>query len=570
MLIFTILVYFCLLTAFITISLGVFVYAKNPRSPINRQFIAVMLTATYWALGEFFIWHTGTYEGMWIWLKFSSLWPFVVAFTAHFLFAFTGHSLSGQKRSWILVALLYVPAAILSLLGFLTTTIFTVVYVDGPGWVYIPVPGSIVYYAEVAYSFILIAWVTWLAFSRWRTTPAGNLRQQCRLVSIGLAIIIIFGTISGVILPLAGIYAPNLVFVGTVIFALIITHAILRYGLFILSPETAVPDIIRAMPDGLLLVDMSGKIISANSAASGILGVEEGALPGSEIARYLPHEEYHAIRNKVVDGGIVTDVEAVLGHESPLTVSIAGAIVRDPGGDPAGIVVIIRDITVRKQSERTLRIANQKISLLTELTRHDISNLVTALSAYLELIQQDRNDPSYDSYLASCIQLVDKIGRHLKFTREYQDIGSSQPTWQVLEYLVNRAVDDVPHEGIGIITHVGHVEVFSDPLVVRVISNLLDNAIRHGEDLTSVRIWTEEGQGGELLLVFEDDGVGIPNEEKENIFLYGYGKHTGLGLAISRDILSMTRIIIRETGKPGEGARFEIHVPPGSWRYLGK
>jgi len=131
-------------------------------------------------------------------------------------------------------------------------------------------------------------------------------------------------------------------------------------------------------------------------------------------------------------------------------------------------------------------------------------------------------------------------------------------------------VDDVPHEGIGIITHVGHVEVFSDPLVVRVISNLLDNAIRHGEDLTSVRIWTEEGQGGELLLVFEDDGVGIPNEEKENIFLYGYGKHTGLGLAISRDILSMTRIIIRETGKPGEGARFEIHVPPGSWRYLGK
>jgi len=190
-----------------------------------------------------------------------------------------------------------------------------------------------------------------------------------------------------------------------------------------------VPDIIRAMPDGLLLVDMSGKIISANSAASGILGVEEGALPGSEIARYLPHEEYHAIRNKVVDGGIVTDVEAVLGHESPLTVSIAGAIVRDPGGDPAGFVVIIRDITVRKQSERTLRIANQKISLLTELTRHDISNLVTALSAYLELIQQDRNDPSYDSYLASCIQLVDKIGRHLKFTREYQDIGSSQPTW---------------------------------------------------------------------------------------------------------------------------------------------
>ena len=88
-------------------------------------------------------------------------------------------------------------------------------WMDGLGWVYIPVPGSIVYYAEVAYSFILIAWVTWLAFSRWRTTPAGNIRQQCRLVSIGLIIIIIFGTLSGLILPLAGIYVPNLVFIGT-------------------------------------------------------------------------------------------------------------------------------------------------------------------------------------------------------------------------------------------------------------------------------------------------------------------------------------------------------------------
>jgi len=267
MLIFTILVFFCLLTSFITLSLGVFVFAKNPRSPINRQFIAMMFAGTYWALGEFLIWHMGTYESMSIWLKFSSLWPFVVAFTAHFVITYTGHSLSGHKRSSLLVAAIYIPATILSLLGILTKTIFTVVYVEGQGWVYMPVQGSVVYYAEVVYSFLLIAWVSFLAFSSWRTAPAGNLRNQSRLVSIGLIIIIIFGTLSGVVLPAAGIYSPNLIFIGIVIFSLIITHAILKYGLFVLSPETAVPDIIRTIPDGMLLVDMTGKIITANSAA---------------------------------------------------------------------------------------------------------------------------------------------------------------------------------------------------------------------------------------------------------------------------------------------------------------
>ncbi|HNQ30521.1 MAG TPA: sensor histidine kinase, partial [Methanolinea sp.] len=49
-------------------------------------------------------------------------------------------------------------------------------------------------------------------------------------------------------------------------------------------------------------------------------------------------------------------------------------------------------------------------------------------------------------------------------------------------------------------------------------------------------------------------------------FEKGYGKGTGLGLFLSREILSITGMTIRETGIPGEGARFEIVVPKGMWR----
>jgi len=50
----------------------------------------------------------------------------------------------------------------------------------------------------------------------------------------------------------------------------------------------------------------------------------------------------------------------------------------------------------------------------------------------------------------------------------------------------------------------------------------------------------------------------------------GFGKNTGLGLALSREILDITGISIREAGEPGNGARFEMTVPKGTWRMVGE
>lgn len=97
--------------------------------------------------------------------------------------------------------------------------------------------------------------------------------------------------------------------------------------------------------------------------------------------------------------------------------------------------------------------------------------------------------------------------------------------------------------------------------------NLLENALRHGgETLTLIRVFAQERPDRSLLLVFEDNGIGIPPEDKELIFTQGYGKNTGLGLALSREILAMTDISIAETGLPGAGARFELCIPPQSWK----
>lgn len=108
-------------------------------------------------------------------------------------------------------------------------------------------------------------------------------------------------------------------------------------------------------------------------------------------------------------------------------------------------------------------------------------------------------------------------------------------------------------------------EVFADPLITKVIFNLVDNAVRHGGKITTIRFSLEERDGNRIL-VCEDDGDGVPREEKEIIFDLGYGKNTGFGLAISREILDITGITINETGEPGKGARFEITVPKNQYK----
>ncbi len=102
------------------------------------------------------------------------------------------------------------------------------------------------------------------------------------------------------------------------------------------------------------------------------------------------------------------------------------------------------------------------------------------------------------------------------------------------------------------------------------ILNAMDNSLRHGENVTEIRLSPRLAGTGELILVYEDNGVGIRLEDKERIFERGFGKHTGFGLFLAREILAITGITITENGAPGKGARFEMAVPEGAYRYSGR
>lgn len=555
---------FCLISAFITCSLAFFVLAQKPSSMVHRLFFAVMVSAAYWATGEFFIWQAGSLEGVTFWLKFSSFWPLTIAFGSHFILEFTGTFPDDIKRRGIL-ACIYLIAIVLSLVGLFTDCLYIAGFYPGTGYLYLPAD-SILCRAEVVYTAFIMLWSFAVGFISWRYTEPGIRHSQNGLLFTGIIIVVFFGMLSGIVLPVFHIYIPNLVFIGFVLLSVLTAYAIRHYGLFVLSPETAVPEIMKTMPDGLILIDRKGNIVAANESAGSIFSSLKDSPAGKSAGSLVPDEDCQAIRGAISKKGEISDFEISLPGETDVYISVSGSVVRDINGEPSGAVLIIRDISERKASENALRVANNKLSLLSRLTRHDISNLVTALSGNLALLDEKLKDPEERRYFDRLIEITDLIIKQIEFSRSYQDIGSEKPRWMDPEEQISIAKESLMREDVKIRLEIDPVLIYSDPLLEKVFYNLIENAVRHGEKITEIVISTEKQEDGSLILRVKDDGVGIPDDEKEKIFAYGYGKNTGFGLAFAKELLSVTGIEISENGVFGEGASFEIHIPKKAWK----
>lgn len=224
-------------------------------------------------------------------------------------------------------------------------------------------------------------------------------------------------------------------------------------------------------------------------------------------------------------------------------------------------------ISEQKQAEEQARIATDKLHLLTTITRHDILNQIMVIQSHTDLLLETRKeDPQMLEHVKKIDQAVENINEFIGFTRDYEKMGAKTPTWHHVQTLLEDVIKKFDPGDMKIEIDVGALEIFADPLFERVFYNIIDNSLRHGGDVGRITVSSHQ-KGNHLVLVFEDDGVGVSPELKDRLFEKGVGKNTGLGLFLSREILGITGITIAETGTPGMGARIEMDVPPGSYRY---
>lgn len=230
-------------------------------------------------------------------------------------------------------------------------------------------------------------------------------------------------------------------------------------------------------------------------------------------------------------------------------------------------LMMARNVSERKRSEEALVNLNRKLSLLGSITRHDILNQLSVLMGYLQLQRDMADRPEGLINLAKMEHSAQTIRQQIEFTGDYEEMGTKVPQWQRLAVILDALPQTKQLSRFKISPAVHRLEIYADPMLRKVFHNLLENSMRHGGAVTraSVDCYVEDDV---LKLVYEDDGEGVPGNQKRRIFEKGFGKGTGLGMFLSQEILAITNIGIREDGVPGKGARFEMRVPEGRFRFI--
>ncbi len=243
-----------------------------------------------------------------------------------------------------------------------------------------------------------------------------------------------------------------------------------------------------------------------------------------------------------------------------------GFLTITPIPDTEKMVVSLLDITNKTREEDALQRANTKLNSFNYITRHEILNHLTVVKGYIELSREGIRDPrflltSLDKELAA----ANAIQNLIMFTRDYQNIGILPPAWYNLSKTIKTAAACVHMGSINLAVDIDGVEIYADHVIEKVFFYLINDAVRFGK-VSKIRFSCNESFE-ELLVICEDDGIGISPDKKEKIFNRQLFQNSGLDMYLSREILSITGISIRETGIFGKGARFEIRVPEGAYRF---
>jgi PAS domain S-box-containing protein len=325
-------------------------------------------------------------------------------------------------------------------------------------------------------------------------------------------------------------------------------------------------------PDAISLVGIDGKVLNCNQAAARMALMDRKEIIGgtfSDMGVFSSDDLalFQRTITTMARGGKGSPIVSSLHRKdgSVKWVEMRASIVMR-GGRPHAIQIIARDITERKRVEEALVQANRKLNLLSGITMHDIDNQMTVLSGSLVLLEQTPVGPKHVERLRVAEIASERISAMIQFTRTYKEIGINAPVWHEVRTLVAKSAAEVPMGPVRLINDVpAGLEVFVDSLILKVCYNLIENAVRYGDTITTIRFSVEERDGVHAI-VCEDDGRGVSKAMKNKLFERGCGTEHGLGLFLSREILAITSITLTEEGEPGKGARFVMTLPSSGVR----
>ncbi|MFH1983371.1 MAG: response regulator [Pseudomonadota bacterium] len=351
--------------------------------------------------------------------------------------------------------------------------------------------------------------------------------------------------------------------------------------------------LMEASPDAVVVYDAQGRVTYANPAFEKTYGWPLKKLIANRMDNVPPHElekARSAVEKTLAGENVLYEAQRLTRDGRLLDVQLKSAVFKDVQGQLAGLIVIHRDITLRKKAEEALKkresaeaATRAKSEFLANMS-HEIRTPMNAIMGLTELMLRTELTEKQKEYLRkvqiSSRSLLGIINDILDFSKiesgrleiEYTDFNLEE----VLENLSSMISLKAQEKGLEVLFSIDRhvpVNLVGDPLRLgQVLINLTGNAVKFtesGEIVVSVKLAPGRASEGSSLVTLSftvrDTGIGLTPEQIERLFqpftqadgstTRKYGG-TGLGLAISKHLTELMGGGISVASKPGEGSTF--------------
>lgn len=342
--------------------------------------------------------------------------------------------------------------------------------------------------------------------------------------------------------------------------------------------------LVKAMPLGLLISDVSGHLVFANHAAERLLELGADGKRTYRLEDLCPAMGSHAA---ILESGIAPKpFESFCATvQSGQRVNVLlGIALLNPGAEMERreLAVFLADLTLQKKSEEMLR-RTEKLAVAGRLAAsiaHEINNPLEAVTNLLYLLQHTELTPDGRDYLKLAQSELNRVAQitvqTLRFHRR-----STRPTATDLAELLQSVLalldSRIRHLGIRVKTQISATPkiVVHDGEIRQVIANLIGNAMDAlapgGELILRLAPQRHASSGADgIVVTVADRGVGMAPETLKRIFEPFFSTKgltgTGLGLWISQDIIDKHRgslRVVSRTAESGRGAGtvFRLFLP---------